>query len=44
MKKYVRLTLNNVQNKSWILVGMEVYHVANGSICERWTEHRDVIL
>lgn len=39
-----RLTLHNVQDQAWVLVGMEEDHVAQRAICERWAQHGDVVL
>lgn len=38
------LTLDNVQDQAWVLIGMEEDHVTQGAICERWAQHGDVVL
>ena len=40
---YVR-TLCNIDNKSWVLVGVDVDHVSNGAISQSRTKHWDVVL
>jgi len=44
VKRDVHLTFNNIQNESRILVGVEVDHVPNGSVCECRTVHGNIVL
>jgi len=37
-------TFNDVKNKSGIFIRVEVYHVTNGTISQRWTVHWDIVL
>lgn len=37
-------TLHNVQDQSWVLIGMEVNHITQWTISEGGTKHRDIIL
>lgn len=36
--------LNDVHNEAGIAEGVEVYHISEGSVCERRTEDRDIVL